>query len=50
MKVNAVHEGEPATVELEIEFDKGEYVEVVKTIPAAIAILRVKLNKKRKGK
>lgn len=34
--INAVHENEPVTVEIEVEFEPGEYIEVIKEIPSII--------------
>ena len=52
MKIQAVHEGEPATVDVEVEFDKGEYIEVLKQMPTLMArvkeLLIVKKMKKDK--
>ena len=36
IKVDAKIEGSPAIVEIEIEFDKGEYVEVIREMPTLI--------------
>lgn len=36
MKVDGIHEREPAHIELEVEFESGEYLDVVKAMPEVI--------------
>ena len=48
-KVEAIHQGEPAKVDVEIEFDKGEYVEVPKQMPTVMAQMNT-MFKMKKGK
>ena len=40
MKIEAVHEGEPAVANIEVEFNKGEYVEALKQMPTIMAEAR----------
>ena len=47
-EVQGIHEGEPVEVKLEVEFERGEYVEVVKQIPTIIKEMKelVRTSKK----
>ncbi len=50
VEAQAIHDGEPAEIKIEIEFDKGEYVEVVKQIPTIIKEMKELVKTSKKGK
>ena len=48
INVNGTHQGEPVTVVVEIEFDKGEYLDVLKTMPNIMTQVRSLMHQERK--
>ncbi len=50
-RVEATHEGEPATIDVKLKFDKGEYLTIVKELPYILNQIRLlsKQNKTRKA-
>ena len=50
VKVNGTHQGSPLDVDIEIEFEKGEYLEVVKAMPAIVGQIKALVNKERAAK
>jgi len=46
-KVNGRHEGEAMTVDIEVEFEKGEYLEILKTMPNIITQVRALVNEEK---
>ncbi len=50
VEAQAIHDGEPAEIKIEIEFDKGEYVEVIKQIPTIIKEMKELVKTSKKGR
>ena len=56
IKIKTVHKLEPVEADISVEFDKGEYLEVIQAMPAVISqVIQVKKmakakNNMRKGK
>ena len=46
-KINGMHKGEPMAVDVEVEFESGEYLEVLKTIPTIIGQAKSILNEEK---
>ena len=47
--VEGIHEGQPMNVKISVEFDKGEYLSVVKEMPAIMAQVKSLIKAKKKG-
>jgi hypothetical protein len=49
IKVNGIHYGKPMNAEIQVKFNKGEYIEVIKAMPTLIAQMKTTLKKGKKS-
>jgi len=47
--VEGTHEGEPMNVKISVQFDKGEYLSVIKEMPSIVAQVKSLIKAKKKG-
>ncbi len=46
IKIETIYEEEPTTIDINIEFDKGEYLSIIKEVPKIMKIIKGQIKSK----